>query len=99
VELGVLDTAGARKRLIAGLEGTGTVRNVPVDLRTKSGERLSALLSSTVLEIGGNRRLVKVLSDVSDRKRAVEALKRSEEALREANAALRETDRHKDEFL
>lgn len=49
---------------------------------TKAGERISAEISASAVEIGGERRIVAWVRDISDRKKAEEALRESEERFR-----------------
>ncbi|MDO8586346.1 MAG: SpoIIE family protein phosphatase [Armatimonadota bacterium] len=67
-----------RERLVSALAGGEQVRNWEVRFRTRHGELLTGLLSAEALEVDGQRRLLTIVNDITDRKKAEEAL---EEAL------------------
>lgn len=61
---------------------TGEVRNVEVMIRTKSGEVRHAIGSGALMDIEGQPCILGVVLDITDRKRAAEAVRESEERLR-----------------
>lgn len=60
----------------------GEVRNVEVMIRTKSGEMRHAVGSGALMDIEDQPCILGVLLDITDRKRATEAMRESEERLR-----------------
>ncbi len=68
----------ARPRLL-DLLSQGPVRDFELAFRQKSGEVRMGLLSAEVIELGGQRCLLALTKDVTERKRAQEALQRSEQ--------------------
>jgi PAS domain S-box-containing protein len=71
-----------RVRLISELKEKGSARNKEVKLRKKSGELLDILLSAEVVEIAGEKCMLSASLDITERKRAEEALRESEEKYR-----------------
>ncbi len=67
----------ARARLLGALQ-RGPVREMEISFATKSGEARSGLLSAEVIEVGGQPCLLAVTKDVTERKRAEEALAESQ---------------------
>lgn len=61
---------------------TGEVRNVEVSIRTKSGEIRQALGSGALIDSEGESCILGVILDITDRRRAAEAVRESEERLR-----------------
>jgi two-component system, cell cycle sensor histidine kinase and response regulator CckA len=62
------DTPGDRSRVIQMLETQGSVRDMEIRFRTKSGEQRSGLLSGEIIEVAGQRCLLAVTKDITDRK-------------------------------
>ena len=79
-ELGIWVDPAQREPLIAQVHATGSVRDAEVQLRRRSGEVRDALLSMERIEVPGETEpvLVVMFTDLTDRKRAEEALHRSE---------------------
>lgn len=82
------------------------LRNVEVGFQTKSGEAKTALVSAELIEIEGEPRILTVIKDISDRKRAEAerqrvALERKQIAveLKRTKAAAEAANRAKSQFL
>ena len=71
-----------RLQLLEQLKTAGLVRDAEVVYRTKSGELREALGSAVLIEVDGEPHVLSVVVDVTETKRAVEALRDSEERLR-----------------
>ena len=82
-ELSIWVDNEARDAIINELEHSGFVDNIEVDLRRGNGELRQTMLSGKFIEIGGKKYLLSVARDVTERKRAQEALKASEERFRD----------------
>jgi PAS domain S-box-containing protein len=85
VDLNVWVDLAERDRLMARLLSSGAVQNAEVAFRRKDGSVFTASISAQLFEAKGERFLLAITRDISD-------LKRAEQALRDA-------DRRKDEFL
>jgi PAS domain S-box-containing protein len=74
------------------LKAQGQVRNMEVDRRTKDGRVIPTLVSSVIVELGGEPCVVSIARDISRRKRIEQELIAAREAAQAASAA-------KSEFL
>lgn len=92
LELGIHPDAAARAQMLDELERGGSLREVEMQLHTRTGEARTFLNDITKVEIGGVKHLLTTIQDITERKAAVESLRKSTEALVAA-------DRMKDEFL
>lgn len=68
----------------------GRVKNHEVQVQTKSGELRTILISIETLDLGGEIYLLSSSLDITDRKRAEEALRESEKTAREFQEKLKE---------
>lgn len=82
VEMGITKSNEVRMRMLQILEKTQEVKNLEVELYTKLGLKVDALLSASKIEIGGETCLLSVINDITGRKQAEEALRESEERYR-----------------
>ena len=80
-ELDLFVDTEARRVWMETLRATGKVRGVDAQLRRKSGERRDALASIETLELGGERMGLVIAADITERRRAEEALGKSLERL------------------
>ncbi|MBD2182944.1 PAS domain S-box protein [Planktothrix sp. FACHB-1355] len=64
------------------LQVDGKIRNQELNVRTKSGDIRTILLSSDRIDLGGEVYILSVMNDITDRKRAEDALRQSEERYR-----------------
>jgi PAS domain S-box-containing protein len=81
-----------RAAVFRDLERDGRAMTREVRVVKKGGEVWSGLLSAQLVTMDGERIIIASIVDITERKRA-------EEALRGANERLKEADRRKDEFL
>ncbi|HZC45824.1 MAG TPA: PAS domain S-box protein, partial [Candidatus Acidoferrum sp.] len=65
------------------LRTTGQIRNFEITITTKSGARITSLLSSVMVELGGKPRVVTIARDITDLKEQERKLQSSEAMLRE----------------
>lgn len=73
-----------RQQLTDELERTGSVRNMELTGRHKSGELRDCLISAEPLTLRGEDCLVVIVRDITDRKAAERALQKSEQTSRES---------------
>jgi PAS domain S-box-containing protein len=92
LDLGLFADPTDRERALALLRSDGRIREFQVEIRTLAGDTRTALLTAEPLDLAGESALLTILRDVTELRRAAEALQRSE-------AQLLEADRRKDEFL
>jgi PAS domain S-box-containing protein len=82
---GVTDdrSAGSASEYRESLRATGQARNVEVKIQTRSGAAIPVLLSSVVVELGGELRVVTIARDITVLKEQERKLQSSEAMLRE----------------
>ena len=73
-----------RRRFVNHLIEAGAIRNLEIDLRMRNGELRHCLVSTEMIELHGKRCMVTVGTDITEQKRAEEALRQSEARLTEA---------------
>jgi PAS domain S-box-containing protein len=81
-DLGVFSSAGDRPRLLQALQAAGRVVDLEVGFRTHAGVDRLAALSIEAIDVGGEPCLFKILRDVTERRRAADALQRTADQLR-----------------
>ncbi len=69
-DLKLWGTAAARRRFEDDVQATGRVRNQDVRLLTKTGWLLDCLTSAEIVTIAGERCVLSVLQDITERKRS-----------------------------
>lgn len=82
--LGIWSHPKERKQFIERIKSHGNIRNLEIPLNTKQGEVRRFLASTEVIVLNGKQCLVTIGTDITEQKRAEEALRRSELAVREA---------------
>jgi len=98
-EIGLWAKAKDREKMLKILKEQGRVHNEEFEFRIKSGEIRVWLFSSELIDIGNDPCLISMTIDITERKRAEEALKQKMEELRIAYQKLKELDQLKDSFL
>jgi len=78
LELGLWTEPRDRARFVALLQEEGRVRELELPFGTRDGEVRTGLLSAELIEIDGEPHVLTVVRDVTERKRAAEALRASE---------------------
>jgi PAS domain S-box-containing protein len=79
-ELNVWVDMNERRVYLEELSKTGSLRSHEVRYRMRTGELRDFLVSAEILELEGKQHSLNFILDITDRKRADEAMKRSEEA-------------------
>ncbi len=72
IELGLYADKNDRQRVIDEMKRSGQARNLELNLRTKSGQIVVGLFSTTPIELKGKACLLTVINDITERKRAEE---------------------------
>lgn len=75
-ELKVWTSEGDRAEILKEIEEVGRVRSKESVLQTKAGRQIIVEYSAEVIEIAGNRRLLSVCEDITQRKEAENELRR-----------------------
>ena len=81
-DLNIWADAADRQRLVKGLASQGSIKNEDFVLRKKDGSRISVSLSASLITFDGQECFLASFIDITDRKRAEEALRVSEERYR-----------------
>ena len=79
LELGVIPDDRGRRKVVDALLRHGAVSGMEVRMRTKTGRLRHMLYYGTLIQVGGERLVLSLLQDITERKRAEEALRASEE--------------------
>jgi PAS domain S-box-containing protein len=79
LDLGIWVNAGDRTAFVEKFATSGSVRDLEYRLRTRDGAIVTVRLSAELLEFGGEPCMLSTLVDMTERKRAEEALRQSEE--------------------
>jgi PAS domain S-box-containing protein len=87
-ELGVFSDPAQRDSIIRQLAETGQVRNVDAKVFKKNREVVDGSFSAIPIDVAGNPRLLTVMLDITERKRAEDALRQSENILASTLEAL-----------
>ncbi len=84
------DCEDVRKKAFRSFVETGEVKNVDLQLKRKDGSKIDVMLNVSAVRDEEGKVIYSrsVLRDITERKRALEALGKSEEALKDANEAL-----------
>ncbi|HLO25644.1 MAG TPA: PAS domain S-box protein, partial [Geobacteraceae bacterium] len=78
LEFNIWKDPAERARMIEDVQKEGVVRDREMTFRDKEGNVLLGLFSAVVIDIGQKKRLLSLVSDITERKRAEEALRFSE---------------------
>ena len=85
IELGIWSDAVQRGKLLEELQDSGLVRNMEAGFVTKSGEVRNCQISAEMVTISSRQYMLTIARDLTEQKKAEEALARSHRALRVLN--------------
>jgi len=98
-DLGLWLDLEQRERGMKSLQARTPIRGIETRFRMKNGEERVTVLAADVVMVDGQACILAALTDITDRKRAEEALRESREETEALVASLRAADRAKDGFL
>ena len=76
LELGIWASQAAREQAIGILIKDGTVRDLEIDFRGKSGQTFTGVLSAELIEFDGEQYMLSVINDITGRKQMEEEIVR-----------------------
>jgi PAS domain S-box-containing protein len=82
IELGIWDNLVDREKIVAVLQSGDNAVNFESQFRSKDGAIHQGLLSAALIEIDGEQYILNTVRDITERKRAEDALRESEERFR-----------------
>jgi PAS domain S-box-containing protein len=82
LELGLFVDPTNRADFVSTLMRGRSVRDIQIDVRTKSGKLKTVILSMTPISLGGEKQLIASVVDITSRLRAEKALRESERRFR-----------------
>lgn len=82
LELGILENSSASEEMIQIMKKHGRISNRELPARKRDGSPLTLVYSAEVIELGGRQCVLRVSHDITDSKRAEEALRESEQRFR-----------------
>ena len=78
LELGLYHNYSDRARLVSQLKARGSVRDMELTGRKKSGELITISVSVSILTLNGKQHILGIIRDITARKQAEQALAKSE---------------------
>ncbi|NLW91405.1 MAG: PAS domain S-box protein [Syntrophomonadaceae bacterium] len=82
--LGIWADPEDKGRIFTQVKERGSVRNIEINFRMKSGEIITTLLSATIIDICGEEHLIFMIKNINEHKRMEDALRLSEERFSKA---------------
>ena len=88
LELGVWESKSARDQMLRILEEKGMVRDLEINFRGKDGKSFIGLFSAEPIDFNGERYVLSIINDITDRKRMEKEITRLNTDLEAANKEL-----------
>jgi PAS domain S-box-containing protein len=98
LELGVWESKSVRDRVIRVLEEEGMVRDLEINFRGKSGKTFTGLFSAEPIDFDGERYILSIVNDITERKRMEEEIVRLNRDLEARAAELEAANRELEAF-
>ncbi len=98
LELGVFADPSERAQIIQTLRDRGSVRDLEIRVRTKSGGIRQVLTSLDVIDLDGNPCTLSMVYDITERKQAEEAIKQLNAELERQKAQLEAANKELESF-
>lgn len=98
LELGIWKSREDRDRIVRVLEEQGKVRDLEVSFRGKTGEIFTGLFSAEFIDINGDRYMLSLLNDITDRKLMEKEIERLNADLEARAAELEAANRELEAF-
>ncbi|MBK7632399.1 MAG: PAS domain S-box protein [Ignavibacteriales bacterium] len=77
-EINIWADSSDREKLVAGLKANGIVENLEARFRLKNGEVRNGLMSAAILELNGEKHILSITRDITERKLIQEKIRNSE---------------------
>jgi two-component system, chemotaxis family, sensor kinase Cph1 len=90
IELGIFVDPNDRSKVVSQLRESGKVRNLEVNFKTKTGKFITTLTSLDCIKIGGVDYMLSTVLDITERKKAEEALENRTTQLEQTQKKLEE---------
>jgi PAS domain S-box-containing protein len=74
-ELGILDGL-IRERIRREVISHGAIRNFEINVNRKSGDKITGLFAGRVINVNGSPALLSIITDITERRKAVEQIRR-----------------------
>ena len=81
-KIGLWADPGWREKVTAEMVKNGSVNNLELDFKSKSGKVITTLFSSVVIDINNEKHSLAIVRDISDRKKIEKVLAESEQKFR-----------------
>src|SRR6185369_5923940 len=88
LELGIWENKSERDQMIRTLQKKGMVRDLETNFRGKNGETFIGLYSAEPIDFNGDRYLLSIINDITDRKRMEQEITNLNHDLETANKEL-----------
>ncbi len=82
VDLEIWAKSEDRERMLKELQDHGEVKNLEAEFRLKNGKIKTGLMSASMIEVNGEKCVISITRDISDRKRSENAIRESEHRYR-----------------